>query len=138
MADLLPNPEPRARALPRQALSPHRFKRSFAYALRGVQAVWRREPNFRIEVGLAALALALCAWLGVSALPVVLVSALVLALELVNSALEAAIDLLSPELHPLAEHAKDAAAGAVLIASAAALLVGLWHLGPPLLERLLP
>lgn len=119
-------------------MNPHRLQRSFAYAFRGVRAAWRREPNFRIEVGLAALALALCAWLQVSALPVVLVSALVLALELFNSALEAAIDLFSPELHPLAEHAKDAGAGAVLVASAAALLVGLWHLGPPLLARLLP
>lgn len=113
-----------------------RLHRAFGYAWQGVRAVWRNEPNFRIEVGMAALAMALCAWLRVSALPVVLVSALVLALELSNSALEATIDLLSPEHHPLAQHAKDAAAAAVFTAAIAALVVGVVHLGPPLWARL--
>ncbi len=83
------------------------------------------------------LALALSLWLEVSPVPVLLVSALVLSLELLNSALEAALDLLSPAFHPLAERAKDAAAGAVLVAALLALAVGLWHLGPPLLAKLL-
>lgn len=61
-----------------------------------------------------------------------LVCALVLALELVNSALESTLDLVSPEFHPLVKRAKDAAAGAVLVAALFAVLVGLWVLGPPL------
>ena len=81
-------------------------------------------------------ALALAAALGVSLLPILFACALVLALELLNSALEAALDLVSPDPHPLAERAKDAGAGAVLVASALALLVGLVHLGPPLWARL--
>jgi diacylglycerol kinase (ATP) len=58
--------------------------------------------------------------------------ALVLSLEMMNCALEAAVDLASPELHPLAKYAKDAAAGAVLVAALTSVVVGVWLLGPPL------
>jgi diacylglycerol kinase len=54
----------------------------------------------------------------------VLAVALVMTVELLNTALEAVVDLASPELHPLAKHAKDVAAAAVLIASAGAVAVG--------------
>ncbi|WP_291427079.1 diacylglycerol kinase family protein, partial [Deinococcus sp.] len=64
--------------------------------------------------------------------PIMLCCTLVLSLEIVNTALEALTDLASPEIHPLAKVAKDAGAGAVLIASCGALLVGLVVLGPPL------
>jgi diacylglycerol kinase (ATP) len=80
------------------------------------------------------LALVLCAPLA----PILLACALVLSVELLNTALEAAVDLVSPEWHPLARAAKDAAAGAVLAASLGALLTGLAVLGPPLLRLLLP
>jgi len=83
---------------------------------------------------MAALGLAL--WLGVSPVPILLCCALVLALELINSALEAAIDLVSPELHPLAKLTKDAAAGAVLLTAIIATMVGLWTLGPALWHKL--
>jgi diacylglycerol kinase len=55
---------------------------------------------------------------------IVLAVALVLGLELVNTAIEALVDLVSPEHHPLARAAKDAAAGAVLVGAAGALVVG--------------
>jgi len=51
---------------------------------------------------------------------------------MLNCALEAAIDLASPELHPVAKYAKDAAAGAVLMAALISVGVGVWLLGPPL------
>lgn len=72
----------------------------------------------------------------VNPVPIVLASALVLSLELINSALEATIDLSMSETHPLAEYAKDASAAAVLIAAMGASLVGLWVLGPPFWQRL--
>jgi diacylglycerol kinase len=50
--------------------------------------------------------------------------ALVITTEMVNTALETIIDLVSPDYHPLAKIAKDAAAGAVLVAALAAVLVG--------------
>ena len=68
--------------------------------------------------------------------PLVLACALVLALELLNTALEASLNLLHPGQHPLVKRAKDAAAGAVLLASCGAVLVGLVTLGPPLWEWL--
>ncbi len=62
--------------------------------------------------------------------------ALVLILEGLNTAVEAAIDLASPEIHPRAKAAKDLAAGMVLIAAMASVGVGLLILGPPLWVRL--
>ena len=98
----------------------------------GLRYVWCNEPNFRIEVGTGVLAVAGALLLDVSPVPVLLCCALVLGLELLNSALEALTDLVSPRPHPLAKIAKDAGAGAVLLASLVAVLVGLWTLGPPL------
>ena len=56
--------------------------------------------------------------------------------EFINTALEAVVDLASPQQHPLAKVSKDAGAAAVLLASLAAILVGLFILGPPLWEKL--
>lgn len=114
------------------ALSLKRWWRSAGFAWAGVRHAYRSQANFRIETWAGALALALAALLRAPLAPVALACALVLALELVNTALEAAVDLSSPEWHPLAKVAKDAAAGAVLIAAAGALIVGLAVLWPPL------
>lgn len=62
--------------------------------------------------------------------------ALVLSLELMNTALEAAVDLVTQEKHPLAKVAKDAGAGAVLVAAIISVIIGLVILGPPLWDRL--
>ena len=62
--------------------------------------------------------------------------ALVLILEGLNSALEAAVDLAMPRQHPLAKACKDLAAGMVLLAAIAAAVVGLLILGPPLWQKL--
>lgn len=136
MADLLHGTNPHPRTHVRKTLSKARLRKSFGFALAGLRYAWTHEPNFRIEclLGLAAVTLALS--LGVSPVPVLLCCGLVLALELINSALEAAIDLFTSDLHPLAKLAKDAAAAAVLLASLVAVLVGLWLLGPPLWHRL--
>lgn len=56
--------------------------------------------------------------------------------EFINTALEAVVDLASPEIHPLAKVGKDVGAAAVLIAALAAVLIGLLILGPPLWARL--
>lgn len=104
-----------------------RFITRLGYALAGIATVWRRERSFRTQV-----------WLGAGALVVVIAlrpppiwiaaltiaAALVLALEMVNAALEYLMDHLHPGHHPAIGAAKDAAAGAVLIASIAALVVG--------------
>ncbi|HEX7021344.1 MAG TPA: diacylglycerol kinase [Trueperaceae bacterium] len=109
---------------------------SFGYALAGLRDAWRHSRNFRIEATIGIAALVLAWWLDANAVPVLLAGALVLGLELVNSALEAVVDLVSPGRHPLAGRAKDLAAGAVLLAAVNAILIGLLVMGPPLWERL--
>lgn len=105
-------------------------------ALRGVAVAWRDQANLWIESTIAVTAIAVTIWLGVSLVPVLLVCGLVLVTELINTVLEAIVDLVSPGHHPLAARAKDVSAGAVLVAAATAVAVGLVHLGPPLADRL--
>jgi undecaprenol kinase len=104
-----------------------RFAARLGFALAGLRLVFAREKSFRVQLVLAALAaLAVLAlrpgplWTAL----VVLAAALVLALELVNSALEYLLDRLHPAIHREIGAAKDSAAAAVLLASLAALLVG--------------
>ena len=98
------------------------------YALDGIAHAWRTQRNFRIQVGLGAVAVVVFALLraGVLAFAILaLTIAFVLALESMNTALEALVDLVSPERSALAKAAKDAAAGAVLIAALGAVAVGI-------------
>ena len=113
--------------------------RSFYYAFAGLGYLLRTQRNARIEVVIGAAACAMAAWLGISRTEwavLVFTMALVLILEGLNTAIEAAVDLASPQLHPLAKAAKDLAAGMVLIAAIASIAVGLLILGPPLWHRL--
>lgn len=102
----------------------------------GVAMALREERNLRIQAVIGVLALALSLWLGVGTALVLLACGVVLASELVNTALERLADALHPSDHPLVGAAKDAAAGAVLVSAAIAVLVGLVTLGPALYERL--
>lgn len=117
------------------AWSARRFLRSAGFAWAGVRHTYATQPNFRVEVWCGLLALVAAAWLRVPAAPIVLCCALVLSLELVNSAVEAVVDLVSPEWHALAGAAKDAMAGAVLVASAGSLGVAAAVLLPALIRR---
>ena len=92
----------------------------FGFALTGLRVVYASERSFRTEcwIALAAGVVLLIlrpgwAW----AAAIVLCAMLVLALELLNSALEYLIDHIHPEIAPAIKHAKDAAAGAVFIAA---------------------
>ena len=66
----------------------------------------------------------------------ILTAMLVFAAEFFNTAVEAIVDLVSPEHHPLAKIAKDVAAAAVLVGACGAVLIGLLLMGPPLLVKL--
>jgi diacylglycerol kinase (ATP) len=96
---------------------------------------WLRERSFRTQSVFALMAVAALILLRPAPIwwaIVALVAAMVLALELLNSALEGVIDLLHPGIHPEIKVVKDMLAGAVLIVSlsalivAAALVVSLW------------
>lgn len=104
------------------------FGSSLAVALGGAVWVLRTERNAQIEGVIALIAVGLGLGLGISrqewAVIFTLIG-LVLGLEMVNTAIEAAVDLAHPTLHPLAKKAKDSAAGAVIIAAIASVVVGL-------------
>lgn len=112
---------------------------SFRYAIAGLAHVLRTQRNAWIHA-VASLAVVLLAfWLQLSLTHwalLVIAMALVWMAEFVNSALEATVDLASPDVHPLAKVGKDVGAAAVLIAAVSAALVGLLILGPPLAQRL--
>ncbi|QNQ11427.1 diacylglycerol kinase [Sphingomonas alpina] len=96
------------------------------FAVAGWQAAWRRERSFRTQACCAVLAIVALLILRPSPIwwtLIVVTSALVLALELINSALEAVIDRFHPKIHPEIKAAKDMLAGAVLAISVAALIV---------------
>ena len=109
--------------------------RSFHAAWDGLLHAARSQPNFRIELGVGVAALLGAGWLGAPLAPIALACALVLSLELVNTAVEAAVDLAAPDVHDGARIAKDCAAAAVLVAAIGAVVVGVAVLGPPLLAR---
>ncbi|BCV25634.1 diacylglycerol kinase [Gelria sp. Kuro-4] len=115
------------------------FRESLRYAWAGLAWTWRTQGNLRRHTLAAAAALAVAAWLkvppGQQAL-VVLTIALVVVSELINTAVEATVDLCRRSYHPLAGRAKDVAAAAVLVAALAAVVVGLIVFGPPLMRLL--
>lgn len=105
----------------------NRMVRSFNHAIDGVIYATRTQPNMRIHLAIAVLVLLATLVLRLERVYVIAVVALiaaVLALELVNTAVEAVVDLLTVAHHPLAKTAKDAAAGAVLVAAIGAAVCG--------------
>jgi undecaprenol kinase len=109
--------------------------RSFGFALEGVSHLIRTQRSAQIELVIGVMVIALAAWLGITALEwavLVLAMAFVLALEALNTAIELAVTLASPERHPLAKAAKDVAAAAVLVAAVGAAIVGTIILWPRL------
>jgi diacylglycerol kinase (ATP) len=109
---------------------------SFKYAWAGVRYAFMTQRNFRIHSAIAVLAVSLGFFLRVAAVEmgvVTLTCALVMVLELLNTALESVVDLtVGHAYHELAKIAKDCAAGAVLIAAIAAVFVASYILLPPL------
>ena len=99
---------------------------AFHYSCAGLQAAYRHEDAFRQEALLALLLIPLAIWLGDGAVERALLIGcvlLVLIVELINSAIEATVDRISLELHPLAKRAKDIGSAAVMIALLNAVLV---------------
>lgn len=112
---------------------------SFLYACAGIGYVFRTQKNAQIQLVISALVLILAVWLALPAgefVVILLTVGMVLAAEFFNTALEAVVDLVSPDNHPLAKIAKDVGAGAVLVLAFIAVIIGILILGPPLLLRL--
>jgi diacylglycerol kinase (ATP) len=117
---------PERDALERRMVRVPTIVQSFNYAFEGIIYVLRTQRNMRLHFGAAAGALLLGLVLGVSRnelLALILSISFVLIAEMLNTALEAAIDIATTSFDPLAKIAKDVAAGSVLIASVNAVAV---------------
>ena len=105
-----------------------KFINSFNYPIKGLKYAYRNEQNLAVDVGIAILVLIAgfifkldtTEWV-----VVVFTIGAVLSLELVNSSIEAAVDLVTEEYHPLAKVAKDTSAAAVFVIAIVAVIVGL-------------
>ncbi len=112
---------------------------SFRYAFAGIGYVIRTQSNAWIHALATVCVVIMGLWLELARLDwvlLVIVMGSVWAAEIMNSAVEAVVDLVSPDAHPLAKAAKDCAAGAVLITAITAALVGFLVLGPPLWAKI--
>jgi diacylglycerol kinase len=121
---------------PRQTLL-----RSFRVAWDGLIDALRIDRNLRIHAAATVIVAAAGAWcrLGLAEWSVIVLAiGLVWVAELLNTSIEAAVDLASPEHHELARRAKDIASAAVLIAAVTAIVVGAIIFGPRLLGRAAP
>jgi diacylglycerol kinase len=109
--------------------------RSFRHAANGLWHVLRTQRNMRLHVAAAFAVLVTAWWLELDTLRwsiLLLTICGVLMGEVLNTAVEGLVDLLSPQFHERAKVAKDVSAGAVLLISTLSVGVGLLILGPPL------
>jgi len=110
--------------------------KSFHYAFKGIAYMFRTQHNSWIQAGIAAMAIFLGFYLNISRIEwlfIIISIVLVFMAELLNTAIETLVDLLSPERNEKAGRIKDLAAGSVLLASIMALAVGIIIFLPKLL-----
>ncbi|WP_154025842.1 diacylglycerol kinase family protein [Olsenella uli] len=114
------------------------FWRSFGFAVQGFRFVLRTERNIKVMLGGFAFAVAVGLFLGLSPTQwglILLCCGAVLCAELLNTAVETVVDLVSPEYHPLAGRAKDIAAAAVWVLCVFVGVVGLVVFGSVILDK---
>jgi diacylglycerol kinase (ATP) len=111
---------------------------SFNFAFEGIIHVLRTQRNMRIHFAIASIVLIAAVWTGVDRVELIallLAISFVLIAEMINSALEAGIDVATTSFDPLAKLAKDIAAGAVLIATVNAVAIGYLVFSEQIRER---
>jgi diacylglycerol kinase (ATP) len=111
---------------------------SFRYALTGWWFVIRTQRNAWIHAAVSIAVILVCIWVRLELRDwaiIILAIALVWTAEFLNTALEAVVDLASPQHHQLARVGKDVGAAAVLIASVSSVIIGIFIIGPPLWTR---
>jgi len=112
---------------------------SLSYALAGWLYMLVRQKNTRIQAVASIAVFIFALWLGLDPISwavLILTITIVWMAEFLNAAVEAAINLASADLHPMAKVGKDVASAAVLLGAVASILIGLLILGPPLIEKL--
>jgi undecaprenol kinase len=102
--------------------------KSFSYAVNGIRTAILSERNMRIHMIISIIVIGCSFFFSLSFVEwivVVLTIGGMIALELVNSAIERVVDMITKEYHPLAEQAKDIAAGAVFVYAITAIIIGI-------------
>ena len=110
-----------------------KFFHSFTYPIKGLKYAYRNEQNLAFDVGMAlvvSIAAVIFKLSGIEWAILMLTMGLVISCELINTAIEAVVDLVTEEYHPLAKVAKDTAAAAVFVFAIIAIIVGLIIFGP--------
>ena len=105
----------------------HRLFKSFIYAFDGLKYAFKYEQNILVHTLATILVIIAGIFFKISLmewLVLVLIIGLVIATELINTSIEATIDLVTKEIHPLAKIAKDTAAAAVLVFGLTAIVIG--------------
>ncbi len=112
---------------------------SFQYAAKGIGYAFKSQRNFRIHTFIGVLVASLAIWLDLPLLQLAIIAntiGAILILELINTSIEAVVDLsIGRRFHPLARIAKDCAAASVLIGSMIALIIAILLIMPSLLEK---
>lgn len=116
------------------------FRKSFGFAFQGFRFAVMSERNIKVMLAGFALAVVLGLVAGLDAVRwaiVLLCCGVVLCAELLNTAIETVVDLVSPEYHPLAGRAKDIAAAAVWVLCVFVVLAGVLTIGSALIDKFL-
>lgn len=112
-----------------------KFLMSFRFAINGIRIAFREQLNLKIQVAIAVVVIGAGKYFQISSMEwvaLLLTIALVIGLELINTAIENLVDLVTTERKPLAGKIKDIAAGAVLIVSILSVIIG-WLIFKPYL-----
>lgn len=112
------------------------IQKSFKHAFEGIVTCIKKERNIKIHLTMMILVIICGCIFQLTMLEwmiCILLFCLVISLEILNTAIEAIVDLCSPDYHPLAKIAKDCGAGAVLISAIGAAIIGLMIFIPHLL-----
>lgn len=103
------------------------LRATFTFAIQGIIYAFKAERNMKVHIAATAIVFIAGGLLGLTPMRwlfLALAVTLVISAELINTAVEAVVDLVSPDEHPLARIAKDTAAGAVFITALFAVVVG--------------
>jgi diacylglycerol kinase len=114
---------------------PKKFMRSFKFAQAGMKHALQTQRNIWIHLVIGILVMAAAVWYKVSQVELAVLTltiSFVLVTEMINTAIEEAVNLAKPEAHPLAALAKNLAAAAVLTAAVGSIIVGLFIFVPRL------
>ena len=104
-----------------------RFLKGFVYAWQGIKASIQGQRNVKVQGAVAVLVVGAAFYFNITINEwgvILLAIALVIGLEMMNSAVESLVDLVSPDYKPLAGRVKDIAAGAVLFVAILAAIIG--------------